>query len=479
MSIKGANFGLQVGVGFVGRIVTTIVAFLGSIVLARELGPANYGSFYLLFTVVMLLDNPVTGWFVACRKRYAEADSSSEEILGAALGGVVIGSIAFAILGLLASGPLGAFADVPGAGVLAGVLFAGSVTFSAMTGFLRATSRFGGASWMNALRDAIRVPGQIALVLAGYGVAGMVGGIVLANVVVALFGFYVIGIRPTVPSRGTVREIWSFARSSIPNNLLGRAIDRMDTALLGLLATTATVGYYEVAFKMTMPAMFVAGVASSGLMAQVSNRDSRDLSITDEIEQNLGFGSIVAIPLFFGAVTLGEPVVVTAYSSQFEGAGAFIAGLALFHLFRSQKALLSASLNGLERPDLNLRVSLVVFTGNLALGIGLFYLLGPIGIVVATVLSEAAAYGLTATYVRSLTESLDLVPTPLWHQLVSGGLMGLGVFVARQVVGLPNWWTVPIIIGLGGLGYFAVLWAISHPFRATVRGVLGDVPVFG
>jgi O-antigen/teichoic acid export membrane protein len=478
MSIKDANFGLQVGVGFVGRVVTMVVAFLGSIVLARELGPANYGSFYLLVTVVMLLDNPVTGWCVACQKRYAEADSSSEEILGAALGGVAVGTIGFTVLALLASGPLRAFADVTNAGVLAGVLFAGSVTFSAMTGILRATSRFGEASWMNALRDVLRVPGQIALVLAGFGVAGMVSGIALANVVVALFGFYVIGVRPTTPSRGTVHDVWSFARSSIPNNLLGRALDRMDTALLGLLATTAVVGYYEVAFKMTMPAMFVAGVASSGLMARVSNRDSRDLSIDEEIERTLGFGSIVAVPLFFGALTLGEPVVVTAYSSQFEGAGAFIAGLALFHLVRSQKALLTSSLNGLTRPDLNLRVSVVVFTVNLALGVGLFFSIGPIGIVVATVLSEAIAYALTAFYVRSMVESLHLVPGPLRHQVVSGGLMGIGVYAVRHLVGLPTWWSVPLLVGAGGTAYVAVLWGISEPFRATVRGVLGDVPVF-
>jgi len=64
VSIGDTDFGVELGFGVVGRVVTAGVAFLGSFLLARELGPGNYGTFYILMAVVAFLDNPVTGWRV-------------------------------------------------------------------------------------------------------------------------------------------------------------------------------------------------------------------------------------------------------------------------------------------------------------------------------------------------------------------------------------------------------------------------------
>jgi O-antigen/teichoic acid export membrane protein len=61
VGIGDVDFGVQVGIGLVGRVVAAVVAFVGSIVLARALGPGDYGVFCLLLAVVAFLDNPVTG----------------------------------------------------------------------------------------------------------------------------------------------------------------------------------------------------------------------------------------------------------------------------------------------------------------------------------------------------------------------------------------------------------------------------------
>lgn len=78
MSIGDTDFGVQVGIGFVGRVVTLFVSFLGAVllarILARILGSSGYGAFYLLMAVISFLDNPVTGWANACRKRFTEVD---------------------------------------------------------------------------------------------------------------------------------------------------------------------------------------------------------------------------------------------------------------------------------------------------------------------------------------------------------------------------------------------------------------------
>jgi len=103
VSIGDTDFGVQVSIGVVGRVVAALVAFLGSIVLARVLGPDGYGTFYLLMAVVAFLDNPITGWANACRKRLTEEDFPSGGTIGSMFISIVLTSAAVFLLSWLLS----------------------------------------------------------------------------------------------------------------------------------------------------------------------------------------------------------------------------------------------------------------------------------------------------------------------------------------------------------------------------------------
>lgn len=457
-----------------GRIATVIIAFLGSIFLARELGPEGYGLFYLFMAIVGIADNPVTGWARACRKRFTEVDFPEDEAIGSLLIGIAIVS-ATVFVGTRVGAPVIAdFAGNQNAWFLFSILFVAKVTFSSLIQVLNGTPRFGASSWVIAIRDTVRVLLQVTLVIIGLGVAGMVWGISLASLVLAPIIVYLIGVKPSLPSKRSVLEVWEFARSSIPLGIVGTAKGRMDVVLLGALVGSAPVGNYEIALKMTMPAMFLASVASSGLVGRVSDLNSRDEGIEDDVRNNLGFASLLSIPLFFGAVTIGGPVVVTIYGNEFVQAKSFIAGLALFRLIASQRRILGATINGLDRPDLNLRVSTSVFVLNVGLGVVLLYAIGPIGVVVATVASAAVGYALRAYLMRSLLPSLTLVPNSLVHQVGSALVMAAVVYATREAWSLQNWMVVASIVGLGIAIYFGTLTILSRPFRTTVRGIVKD-----
>lgn len=477
MSIGDSNFGVQVGIGVVGRVITAVVAFLGSVLLARVLGPSRYGSFYLLVAIVAFLDNPITGWATACRKRLTETDFPSGEAIGTLLIGVGITSLVVGVVFWLAAGPLESLTGNRWGWLLGAALFIGMIAYKTSTETLKATARFGSANWIEAAREVIRVVGQSALVLLGFGVAGMVGGMVVATVVVAPIALLLVGVRPSMPTTSSIRGIWSYARYTIPSGFLGTAQDRMDLLLLGFLVGPGVAGQYEVAIKLTIPAMFVAGVARNGLMGRISNLRSRDQAVTADIENNLAYASIIGIPLAFGALVMAGPVVVTTYSNQYAAAGTFLVGLALFRALRSQKVILLSTLNGLDRPDLNLRVSAGVFVLNLCLGVALLFTMGPIGVVAATVVSELLAYGSRAYYVRSLLPAISLVPRPLLEQLIAGALMACVVWVLRVTLPLSSWFVVIGVVGLGGVTYFVTLLALSASLRRTVRAVARDAGI--
>lgn len=477
LSIGDSDFGLQVGIGFFGKVATVIVAFLGSIFLARVLGPHGYGTFYLILAVVAVLDNPVTGWARACRKRFTEVDFPRDEAIGSVLIGIGLVSTAIFVIAFLSSPLITRYTGNPEGWFLLSLLFIGKASFSSSLQMLNGTGRFGSSSWVVAGRDVLRVLLQASFVVIGLGVAGMIWGMSLASLLLTPVLLYLIGISPSIPSKQSMKEVWTFARSSIPLGVVGTAKGRMDVILLGVLASTSSVGNYEIALKMTMPAIFLASVAGSGLVGRVSDLQSRDEPIASDIRNNLGYASIVAIPLFFGALTIGTPVVVTVYGSQFAEAGSYIAGLALYRLISSQRRILGATINGLDRPELNLRVSTFVFALNVAIGVALFYIVGPIGVVVATVVSAAVGYVLRAYFVRSLLPTVTLVPWPLVHQFASGLLMGVTVFGVRELRPLRGWMAVLTIVGLGVVVYFTALTLFSPPFRKTVRGVAKDAGI--
>lgn len=467
------KFGVQLGVGILGKVVTAIIAFVGSIYLARVLGPTGYGAFYLLMAVASLADNPVTGWTNAARKRYREADFPAGEALGSILL-VAVGSTVVVGAGAAAlAGPIARRTGHELDPVLFVPLYFGLVTFISTRKLLKATDHFGSASWLLGGRDLLRVLGQVALVSLGFGVAGMVAGVTVANLLLVPMVLSLVGEAPRLPSRGTLRSIATYAKSSVPENVVGTALGRMDVLLLGALATTSAVGNYQIAMNVTIPAMFVANVANTGLLGRVSHRDSLDETFSREVRNNLAYVSVVAVPIFFGAVAIGDALVITIYSNSYAQAGTFVAALAGFRVIKSQDSILWATIAGIDRPDLNLRISTGVFVVNLALGIFLWYKLGAIGIVYATVVSAAIGYAGRAIVLRTRTVA-TLFPRPMLAQLLAGAVMGVTVVVLRVQLGLPKWYSVAGYVAVGAAVYAVVLTLLSREIRETARLVAGD-----
>ncbi|MGB9985997.1 polysaccharide biosynthesis C-terminal domain-containing protein [Salarchaeum japonicum] len=131
-------------------------------------------------------------------------------------------------------------------------------------------------------------------------------------------------------------------------------------------------------------------------------------------------------------------------------------------------------LGGLDRPDLGFWVSLAELTINVALGLALWYAYGPLGIVAATVVTQAFAYVANTVLVRRLTDVETVVTRPFLAQIGAGAVMGVVVLAAKSVVPLAGWPAVVAVVGLGAIVYFLVLFAVSRFHRETVRGIYAD-----
>lgn len=475
MSAGEANFGVEISKGVLAKFSMAIIGFAGSVVFARVLGPTGYGAFYILITLVNIFDNPITGWGDACKKRITEAEFPADEALGSSLIGAIVAPV-FIIPIAIVFGRFTGMYDINELLVPFAVLFCSVSLFAATNRVLSARSNFSAAEWSDTLRSFLTTSLQLPFVLLGFGAAGMAYGVAIATALTVPYVLWKIRIKPTVPSLESLTNIGQYARYSVPNGFLGTALSRMDILLLGAFLSSASVGKYQATMQLTMAGTFIGGVASAGLMARVSEYRSRSNgdAIRRDVENSLGYASVAAIPIFFGAAAMPNDLLVTVFGPEYGEVGLALIWSALFRVINMQTKQVRATISGIDRPDINTRISVVVLVLNLGLGYLLLLEYGIVGVVAATTVSEFVKYGFATYVIKQSFDQIQVLTQPIRHQILAGAVMFFAVELAHSVVGVTWWGELIVLIGLGGVIYFSVLVPISESFRVTIRGILAD-----
>lgn len=462
--------------GSVGKFLQAGIGFLGTVVFARALGPVSFGGFYFLLSMIYIVDRPIRGVGGALSKRFAEAGAPKRELLGATLLINFAALMLVAVAMLLLRGMLESFTNVPNAALVFISVFGAIALFFPYQMLIAAAGMPARQTWNDTLRSILTFPLQLAFVVTGFGAAGMGYGLASATLLTTASAWWFVGVKPAIPTRSTVTSLWSFAKYNIPSNLLGKAYDEFDSVLLGAVLTTAVVGEYQAAFKLTLPAAFLGTVLVSGLIPKVSNLTSKGEAVSTDIQNVIAYSSLLAIPIFFGALALSEQLIVTAYGGEYRDGAILLVGLALYRVFESQRLVLSGTLKGMDRPRIVMRVDGIALAFNIAVGLTLVFAMGPIGVVLATVMAEAGRYVILAYIVRADLGEISLLPRPLGEQIASGLLMFGVVKLCALFVGNNggSWLSTGLLVGIGGIVYVCVLFGISTNFRITAKSIYED-----
>lgn len=127
-----------------------------------------------------------------------------------------------------------------------------------------------------------------------------------------------------------------------------------------------------------------------------------------------------------------------------------------------------------DRPDINLRINAVTLVFDVALGITLIYIIGPIGVVPTTVLSELLRYGSAAYAVSQKVDGSRFVPRMLANQVIVGVLMFAAVSVLSAFLSIRSWLDLAVLVGTGVIVYGLVLLVSSDDLRFRVKVIWAD-----
>lgn len=466
------NFGGQVGSGVLAQFTMAVIGFTGSVIFARVLGPAGFGGFYLLMAIVRILDRPARGWGGASKKRISEHNFSDPY--------KVVGSLYMFIVGTIVVGGalmwffedwISSFTGLNSPALAGTALLGSTLLFMATQKIMSATGREGVVRWSDTFRSVLTLPLQVGFVLIGFGALGMAYGLAIASLLSIPIIVYFLSFSIAPPSRKVVMSLWTYAKFEIPNVSIRTLYGRFDIMLIGYVLGPGPSGLYEAASKFVEPTMYVPNVSSGTLMARISNYDEIGTELIRDINNTIAFASILAIPIFFGSLSISRRLIVTVYGTEYREAYVILILLTFYYVFRTQNKVFTNVIAGLDIPEINTRILSGSVTVNVVLGVLLVFEFGAEGVVAATVAAGFVQYLLNMRVVKIRMPDVKPFPAVVRKQIASGIIMYLGVEMLTQVVEITSWFLLGGVLVTGAVLYITMLGIISHHARNTLVNV--------
>lgn len=439
---------VQMGLGFVALAVVS-----------RFYPQAEVGVYFYLLGIVVVIDSFVRGFFRAILKREGEYDTDTRELTG--LTALIIGISTVGFTGVAFGLEFIRLISHPVAAVL---IFIGTVGSRGFLMVLGGQGRVAERAWIEVLRTVLRGSIWVVAAILQLGVIWLALGTAIAGTLVTTITISMLG-SPSLPRRNTLNSVWEFARYSIPQTVVGGGFGRLTPVIVGGVIGPAAVGAWTIINRTMLPSMIVPSALGQLTIARSSQQTSRGEDHSKEVRLGTHFSSIFAVPLTFGVLAIGDPVVTTLFGSQYNGLALLAGGIGVAKIFESQSNVLSSGIEGRDDPKEVFRVAVVAVTvGVLGTVIGAITI-GLSGVVMAMILTAVVRY-LMLIGVSEVSISFGL-----FNQLVAGLLMGVIVFTLVETVGVPSTLRVFSCVGVGALVYTITIFTID----TEVRNVMIDV----
>jgi O-antigen/teichoic acid export membrane protein len=291
---------------------------------------------------------------------------------------------------------------------------------------------------------------------------------------VILFGVRFIETGIGRPEWRHFTSIFDYAKHSWLGGLKNRMFNDIDILILGAFVPTQLVGIYSIAWKIASFLMTFDAAISQTVFPEISNASADDMteSVTGLTNESLRFSGLILIPGLVGGMLLSNRLL-RIYSPEFMRGSLVLVILILSTLLYGYQRQLLTSLNAVDRPDITFQVNAALIGFNILANTALISTIGWIGAAIATTLSAALGASLAYGGLRRVMDfSVPLASICL--QVAASFIMGIVVYGALQIEKSysflnNNIMITMMLVTLGAVVYFTVLFAISLEFRKTIR----------
>jgi len=467
------RIGQTVVINFTTKIAASVLGFVATVYLARTLGDTVLGQFSLIMALVTWFGILKSlGISTSMVKRISEGEEPDQYFAAGTLSMFTITVLSLAII-FFAQEQINNYVGFDAVWFVALVLMV-HVSWTVVKSALKGSHLVHVYSVANMGGEFIKSLSQIGLVFVGFGLAGMVYGHAIGVAVAGVMGFWFLKPSLAVPRKRHFVSLFDYAKYAWVGGMQSKTHSWVDVTVMGFFVQTGLIGVYSVAWSITTFVNTFGSSVSSTLFPEISSESTQNnLEYTKKlIEESLSYAGLFMIPGLVGGVLLGDRLL-QIYGSEFVVGETVLSILLVTALLYAYLKQLLNALNALDRPDLAAQINTIYIFINVVLNIVLIYLVGWVGAAIATAVTSLISLGVAFVILRR--EVLFSIPIDdIGHQFIAAFCMGVVVYVCRwlnSTYGLvsENTAIVLVLVALGAITYFVILYGISSTFRVTVQ----------
>jgi O-antigen/teichoic acid export membrane protein len=362
---------------FSGNLVAVLIAFVASTIVARLLGPQNFGLFSLALVMPSLLQllthfgtRTAVTRYVAHHLAAGELEMARRYSQSAMLFSLLAGSV-LALANYLASGWVaGVFFQRPELApyiALMSVYLLGQSLVLNVIAISTGWNAMGQASFANILQSILKLAISPALILLGFGVTGAVLGHALSFVIGGTFSALLLFFTKVQFVRERfvyfiqdTKEMVRFGFAPFVGNLLAGLATFYVSLLLAIVTVghNELVGYYSVATNLTVPLSLLAGATAAALYPAFTSLHGMKADTVQAFAMSLKYVAYLIGPVIFFLMAASTELTYVFYGGSYvSGSGyLFLMAVANAPIIFGQ-SILGGFFLGLGRPRLAFIVS--------------------------------------------------------------------------------------------------------------------------
>jgi len=453
------------------NVANAVVSFAAIAYFARTLGAEGIGVFFLFEALLNILILPADfGIRSAVEKRLSEGTSPSSLLTTAFLlksGPLLV----IAAVILLLRGPINGYL---GANVAVWLVVAIVTREFAQQGIqvLRGELRVGESAvpWLS--QSATWAGAGVVFVQFGFGVRGLIYGLIAGYVISFIWAMHRRSTPFGSPSWEHVGSLLDYSKFSFVSLIGGTVYKWMDVLIIGFFLTSADVGAYEVAWRITLVVLLGSKAVATTIFPTMSRWDAERAvgRIENLIPWAVTASLIFVIPSLFGVLLFSEEILTFVFGSEYSIASLALIVLMSGKVFEAIQDVVGRSLNAIDHPELAARAAVIAIVFNLVLNTVLVTQYGITGAAVATVVSFVAETSILTVYLSDF-----LTIRLFWQELGWFTASSIGMVLvltgARSVVPVVSISHLAFAILLGAVVYGMFVLSFP-PLRTKVaRGV--------
>jgi stage V sporulation protein B len=388
---------------FVGNVLSTLILFVVSTLIARFLGPDDYGIYSLVLSVpslfIGLIDFGITSATTRFAAEYKAAGRPSDVrrvIKSGIIFQLIVGLIVSAICFILSDFWATYLINTPEAGfylraVSLLVLF--QALFNALSSAFVGLDKMENNAFIMTIRSIAKFFLSIPFVLfLGLGVVGAIFGHVLCYVVAVGVGLAF--LLHTIPKDNETGNSLSILKSMLKygapiqgSSILGLFSTYYQIVLIAYFVSKAVVGNFQV-ITLFSTAMSVLLYPLSALFPAFSKLAPNNVQLGQFFKRSVKYTALFFIPASVSIIVMSKELVFTLFGSEYTLAPTFLAFNFLIYIYSGFGNVMFGYLfNGLGRTDVSLKrslINLLVFIPSAPL---LIWLYGIVGLITAGLIS--------------------------------------------------------------------------------------------